>query len=157
MTFTANVRLIITLSVLSLVACVGIIAYAAGESNGRVSESSAVDHVLNDCETYDEPGEDMSAILRSAGWTASALDGAERLYSPACDVPNEPVGYVEVAEDGSADHYLDHGNGNIEHDLTWPAGSFASDGTWYICHDLDFQAEGVCKDALRHPGAKVVR
>lgn len=87
MTFTAQMRLTITLFVIGALATVGIVSYAAGASNERVVPLS--EQVLSECEIKDvseESGttEDAAALLRAAGFYGIPFDGGEILYSPAC-------------------------------------------------------------------------
>lgn len=87
MTFTANVRLTITLYIIGALITTGIVSYAAGASNERAVPLS--EQIISECEIKDvseESGttEDTAALLRSAGFYGIGLDGGEFLYSPAC-------------------------------------------------------------------------
>lgn len=52
-------------------------------------------------------------------------------YGPA-ELENDPVGYFEIAEDGSADHYYVE-NGETIRDQSWPAGTYPATGQWTLC------------------------
>ena len=91
MTFTANLRLAITLSIVSLLAVVGIVSYAKGGSDERANP--AYDRVLFACETVDisDMGDDMLALLGSIGYKGDYRDSRDDLmYSPGCNVPTAP-------------------------------------------------------------------
>lgn len=87
MTFTAQMRLIITLSVLGMLAVVGIVSYAAGASNERAVPLS--ERVLTECEAV-EAGSDLGPILEDAGYNLEFLGnniaGSPRYvaWSPGC-------------------------------------------------------------------------
>lgn len=84
MTFTANQRLTIVLSVIFALVGVGIISYAAGASNERAVPLA--DRWLYEC-TYEDAeahSVDVVSILMNEGWYSTPTDGVERIYSPAC-------------------------------------------------------------------------
>jgi hypothetical protein len=120
-----------------------LIVRANGDDRGTLA-----DQTLLSCEKTDirDHGDDGFALLQAAGWKGDYRDHSDfLLYSPACNIPTAPwleeSAYTEVAEDGSADMYLDK-DGQVEVVESWPAGTFISDGDWHTCGNADGAENG---------------
>jgi len=108
MTQTNALRVLFGTFAVLITICLSVVGIAYGQSQARVAEqTNAQDSALYDCEVV-EVGEasghteDYAALLRDAGWEGVDVDGAERLFSPACNVEVTQTSVTAWDIDGNA-------------------------------------------------------
>jgi len=87
MTFTANQRLTIVLSVLASIA----LSFIIGYNIDRQEAPTLLDRTMTECEAYITDSDDMAGLLLSYGWKGDYRDKSDStFYSPSCNIPTAP-------------------------------------------------------------------